>query len=102
MDKVIGSEVKLKLNVTNIDNHKFDETDFTCKFYTHDIANCVTIDKEQMVRIDRDTYVCIVDSNITGPGILRLDLTMYVPDEDCADGRRTEILRGITDVNIIR
>lgn len=102
MDKVIGSEVKLRFSVTNIDNCTLRDTDFKIMFYTNDKENKnVVFQKSQLVNIDANTYVCIVDSNLTGTGQIKMELTMWVPDSDCADGQRTEIIRGVTDVNIV-
>lgn len=102
MDKIIGSEIKIKINVTDIDVCKFSATQFEAKFYTTNInTNCYTIQKDQMTKIDDDTYICIVDSSITGLGVLNMQLTIYIPDDTCADGQRTEILREVTDVKII-
>ena len=101
MDKIIGSEIKIKINVTDIDVCKFSATQFEAKFYTANINRYHIIQKEQMTKIDDDTYICIVDSSITGLGVLNMQLTIYIPDDTCADGQRTEILRETTDVKII-
>lgn len=110
MNKVIGSEVKLKLSVTNIDSCNLEDCDFDVIFYADAYEADKTntnfiyhVFKDSMRKIDANTYTCLVDSSKTGTGIIRLLMTIYVPDADAQneDHKRREIIRGVTDVNII-
>lgn len=106
IEKIIGSEIKVRVRVTNIDGgNKMSGVAFNCKFYTTqysaDPSRKVVLQKSQMLQIDDDTYVALVDSALVGTGILICEITMYVPDYETTDGVRTEILRATTDVKIV-
>jgi hypothetical protein len=87
---IIGTEIKININVEPIDDIHLSECDFTATFYANSEKSLV-INKEQMIKKDEDNYVALVDSEILGKGLVRLRLEVQIPDKDFPDGYRKEI-----------
>lgn len=105
MDKdsrpVVGTELKMNIAIEPIGDLHMEDYDFFAEFYTRS-TSIIRIEKEQMVRLDADNYIAVVDTDTTGTGSLKCKLTAFVPDPDCVDGFRTEIVRLDAGVVIIK
>lgn len=55
-----------------------------------------------MIRIDSGNYVASFNSYELGVGPLQCRITAEIPDEDCDDGFRKEIVTLTTDVVICK
>ena len=96
---IIGTELKININVEPIDDIHLSECNFTAIFYANS-ENSLVISKEQMIKKDEDNYVALVDSEALGKGLLRMRLEVQVPDSDFPDGYRKEIGVICTDIVI--
>lgn len=93
-----GSEIKLNVGIDAIDQIHMKDYDFECEFYCFSNKKIV-LKKEAMIMQDDDNYLAVLDSKILGKGMLKCKITAYIPDADCADGMRTEVL--VMDTGII-
>lgn len=97
----LGTE--LKLNITaNLGEHlHLCDVNFTTVFYSKpETGRQVVINKDELVEIDDDNYVAIVDTDKIGTGEYWMKLFVYIPDEDCPDGYRTEVVNVPTGVKV--
>lgn len=97
---VIGTDLKIKVNVSPIGTVHLEDCDFTCTFFVNDKK--VTKTKAQMVRLDRDNYLALVDSTSLGIGTVKMTIKLEVPDTDFPDQTRTEIDTICTGIEIRR
>ena len=95
----IGTEVKLNVNLDPIDGLHMSGYDFAVDFYTF-IDNRLAFKKEDMTQIDDDNDSVIVATAKVGCGELKAKITAYIPDSDCKDNYRKEILSVSTDIKI--
>lgn len=104
----IGSEVKFNVHIDPIKANIGRETeysismanyDFTCEFFTYDSETSkVVVNKSQMVKYDDDNYFAMLDTTaLKYEGYVKILITAEIPDEDFADGKRTEKILIITD-----
>lgn len=100
-DVYLGTELKLKIYVEPIDNITLDRCDFTVECFCSP-KQSITIHKSDAIRIDKDNYVVLVDTNAIGVGTLRCKLIAQVPDADFDDLKRTDVSLINTGINIIK
>jgi hypothetical protein len=98
---IIGTELKININIDPIEDLTMDEYDFKAVFYSHS-SRQKEIKKEEMIRIDKNNYVALVDSTNLGAGELRCKIIAYLPDDDFPDNTRTEVVCIDTGINIIK
>lgn len=96
----IGTELKINVNICQIDGYHMSDFDFTCRFFVHP-DRYVDLKKEEMIRIDDDNYVACIDSRKVGIGLLMLSIVAEIPDSDF-QGTRKEVVTVNTYVTIIR
>lgn len=101
IDPFVGTELKLNVNIEPIGDITMDDYDFFVEVYCS-IKRVLTIHKKDAIRIDENNYVVLVDTAQTGAGDLKCRVTAYIPDEDFADGLRTEVVGFDTGINIIK
>ena len=87
---VIGTDLKISVNVQPIGGVPLSECDFSCTFFVMP-NNSVTLNKSEMKKVDSDTYLALVDSNKLGVGSVKMTIEIEVPDTDFTDSTRTEI-----------
>ena len=90
-DTIIGTQLKLNINIEAINGIHMSNLEFSCKFYV-DIDNAVTINKDQMIYKDDDNYLAILDTTDIGIGRVRARVTAQIPDTDFSNKLRTEII----------
>lgn len=98
----IGTTLKINVNF-EVANRTMDDCDFWCTFYIEN-NGCHNkpeeIRKGDMIRVDENNYVAVVDSKKLGVGAVKCKLRVNVPDADCPNGYRTEVVRLSTGVTI--
>lgn len=87
---VIGTELKIRINVKPIDGIHLSECDFTCSFYVTP-SKTITLTKDELIMIDNDTYLALINSEDLGVGAIKMNIKILVPDEDFPKKVRTEI-----------
>jgi hypothetical protein len=84
----LGSQIPVVVSIEPIGGIHLENLPFTCEFWA--TGGCVEIKKEEMVRVDADSYRAIVDSNKTGLGIVHNLMRISVPDSQAEGGMREE------------
>lgn len=105
MDNVVlppslGTELKLVVCAELGNGLHLSDVDFTARFYSS-FGKSITIDKKDMKKLDDDNYIAVVDSKKVGTGEYWMKLTAQIPDMDCEDGYRTEVVTVPTGVKLI-
>ena len=96
----IGTTLKINVNF-EVQGRTMDECYFSCHFYIEDgYHKPEEIKKGDMIRVDENNYVAIVDSKKLGVGAVKCKLCVDVPDADCPNGYRTEVVRLSTGIKI--
>lgn len=98
---VIGTELKVNINVEPIDNVHLSQCDFTCTFFVNPNKS-VILKKEDLIPLDDDNYMALLNSEDLGVGTIKMTIKILVPDNNFKDGTRTEIETICTDINITR
>lgn len=96
---VIGTELKIKINVKPIDNIHLSDCSFSCIFFIN-TSKTVVLDKSQLLKVDDDTYIALLNSEDLGVGTIKMTINIKVPDSDFSDGYRTEIETVCTGITI--
>lgn len=87
----VGTELKLNVTADLGNDLHLSDVDFIARF-SNGFGNPVTIEKKDMKKYDDDNYIAVVDTNIAGAGEYWMKLTVELPDNDCEDGFRTEVV----------
>ena len=95
---ILGTELKININVEPVDNVHLAECEFVATFYANS-EKSLTINKSEMIYKDIDNYIALVDSQLLGKGLVRMKLEVEIPDKDFPDGYRKEI--GVVCTNIV-
>ena len=95
----IGTEVKFNIHLDPTDGQHMSGYDFAVDFYTF-IDRKLTLTKEEMTQVDDDNYTVVVDTQQVGCGELKAKITAYIPDSDCKDNYRKEVMTVVTGVKI--
>lgn len=88
---ILGSTVKLNVHLEPMGDLHMEDYDFTCYVYTP-CGNTVTIPKKDAIKVDEDNYMVVVDSLRVGEGKLFNRVIADIPDTDCPNSIRREIL----------
>lgn len=97
---VLGTQLKLKINIDPLGTLHMDEYDFECKFFVFQ-KKAVILNKSDMVKLDSDNYLALIDTTPLGIGNLHITLTAYIPDYDFGGDTRKEVVCVPTDINIV-
>ena len=100
-DVVIGTELKLNLNIPPTGGVSASKYNFELDFYCTP-SKVKKIQKEEVISVDDDNFIVCLNTKDVGKGLLKCKVTAHVPDEDFADGIRTEIIIVQTNINIIK
>lgn len=94
---ITGTVMKFALSLDLPGNLTMDDVVFEARFYIY--GNKVeTIPKSGMVRQDSGTYILALDTSLLGgDGRVKCQISVDIPDANCEDGVRTEIIRVETD-----
>ena len=87
---VIGTELKIRINVKPIEGIRLSECNFTCSFYATP-SKTITLTKDELIMIDNDTYLALINSEDLGVGAIKMNIKILVPDEYFPNKVRTEI-----------
>ena len=53
-----------------------------------------------MIRVDENNYIAVIDSTKIGRGIIKMKLTVEIPDGDIPGGLRKEVYTHDTGIRI--
>lgn len=98
---VLGTELKLKVNISPIDGIPLSDCDFYCIFFVSS-AKKVEVHKSKMTKINDDNYMVLLNSKDLGVGTIKMTIKVLVPDADFNDGYRTEIETINTGITITK
>lgn len=98
---VIGTELKVNINVEPIDGIHLSQCDFTCTFFINPNKSII-LNKDNLIQLDDDNYLALLNSEDLGIGTVKMTIRILVPDDNFKDGTRTEIETVCTDINITR
>lgn len=87
---IIGSEIKIALNVEPIGDMTLADYDWEVEFYTDREGVRVKKTKNECVDCGDGSFICVVDTTSLPSGTLTVLITAYIPDADCTDALRTE------------
>lgn len=95
----IGTEFKMNVHMEPVGSIHLSDVDFECTFYVYTNRK-VLVKKEEMVMVDEDNYIAVIDSQKIGVGRMSMTMKVWIPDADCKDGLRTDIVSVQTDAVI--
>lgn len=99
---IIGSEIKIALNVEPIGDMTLSDYNWEVEFYTDREGVRVKKQKSECVDCGDGSFICVVDTTSLPSGTLTVLLTAYIPDADCEDSLRTEkAMNKISDCKLI-
>lgn len=98
---VIGTDLKINVNVKPIGDISLSQCDFTCTFFISS-SKSVILSKSQLVKIDNDNYLALFNSEELGVGTIKMTIEIKVPDPLFDKGYRTEIETVCTGINITK
>lgn len=98
---LVGTELKININIEPIDNKHMSEYDWTAHVYCNSKAS-LNLSKSDAIKKDDDNYIILIDTSLLGTGDLKCKLTAYIPDADFIDGLRTEIVGINTGITIVK
>lgn len=96
---VLGTELKINVNVKPIGNIHLSNCDFTCTFFVSS-AKTVVKNKSDMIKVDDDNYIALINSEDLGVGTIKMTIKVLVPDQAFEDNYRTEIETVTTGITI--
>lgn len=88
---IVGTEFKVLIEIEPVDNVHMEQMEFQASFYTR-IQNPLLIKKEDMLRVNADSYIALVDTTGMSAGALRNRMVVNIPDKDFGDDYRREIV----------
>jgi len=102
----LGTEIKLRVEMKPIEDILMGDCDFILEAYVENNKNKIIIKKEgeyqdKAVIVTEDNKACVflIDTSKLGVGNLKCKITLFVPDPDFNDNKRTEV--SILNPNII-
>lgn len=98
---VIGTELKVNINVEPIDGIHLSQCNFTCTFFINPNKSII-LNKDNLIQLDDDNYLALLNSEDLGIGTIKMTIRILVPDDKFKDGTRTEIETICTDINITK
>ena len=96
----IGTTLKLLITADLGDNIHLEDVDFTCVFFREGLRNGLTIEKQEMTRMDKDEYIAVVDTKIIGTGEYYMKLSVRIPDNDVEGSLRDEVVVVPTNIRV--
>jgi hypothetical protein len=76
-----GTEIKVNVSIEPIDGLSMQDYDFEVYFFCSPVYKQV-ITKEQAKMVDKDNYLCLVDTRVVGVGNLKCMVIAHLPDAD--------------------
>ena len=85
-----GTEMKLNISIDPIDGYSMEDYNFSIEVFTS-VSRSLKVGKKDAIKVDKDNYVVLVDTQAIGQGRVKCKIVAYIPDNDFADGLRTEV-----------
>lgn len=90
---VLGSQIKIAFTACLPDGLQLADVDFSIVvFNSSDSEKAVSASKKDCIQVSKNDYVVMVDSDDIGIGLVRMKLTLHIPDTDYPDGYRKEVV----------
>lgn len=97
-----GTILKLAVTADLGDGIHMKDVDFVCNFFKAGITTkSVTLEKKDMIQVDKDEYLACVDTSVIGAGEYFMRFTAYLPDTDVEGGIREETVVAPTGIRVI-
>lgn len=99
----LGTELKLNVNIEPMGEFTMEDYDFSVDIWTS-MKRVATIHKSECIKIDKNNYVVLVDTNLLGAGDIKAKVIANIPDFDFPDTVRTEVVAldlGITVLKML-
>ncbi len=96
----VGTDLKLAVTATLGQDVHLSGVDFSCAFFRRGGTERLLLTKQQMTYVDDDTYMAVVDTTAVGPGDYLMRLTALIPDPDCPDAIRREVVTVDTGIHV--
>ena len=93
----LGTIYKLNIHIDGLPG-TMDDVSFTAVFFC--FQQKLEISKEEMIRVDENNYIAVIDSTKIGRGIIKMKLTVEIPDSDIPGGLRKEVYTHDTGIRI--
>lgn len=107
-DLILGTEIKLNLNIDPIDGQSMSEYDWQVELYCTP-KKSITIKKtddgtndtdKRVVSVDKNNYLLLIDTTELGAGTIMAKITAHLNDDQFPDKLRTEIVLIDTGITI--
>lgn len=93
MKPVFGTMLKMNITAQLPDSLHLSDVNFAAFFFCRGMpAGGQNVTKGDMSRVDDDNYLAVVNTRCVGSGEYWCRLTVYIPDTDCPEGVRPEIV----------
>lgn len=96
---VLGSQLKINVNVQPIGEIHLSSCNFFCTFFINPNKS-IKIPKEDMIKVDDDNYIALIDTIALGIGSIKMTIEIDIPDKDFSNGFRKEIDTVCTGVTV--
>lgn len=104
IDVIIGTEIKLNLHIDPIGDTHMTDYQWSATIYTNSVESGITMQRDDclndVVLTGKDNYIIPIDTSNLEPGIIKIKVIAYIPDEDFEDKLRTEIQIVTTNVKL--
>jgi len=99
----VGTELKICVTADIGEFLHLDDVDFTVTVYNDgNYPKELVFEKSELVAVDKDNYIAVVNTELIGIGNYWCKLECKLPDADCPDGYRDEIVRFPTYIKVVR
>lgn len=96
---VLGTQLKINVNVEPIGDIHLSNCDFKCTFFINP-KKTIEQKKSGLIKVDDDNYIALIDSSLLGTGTIRMTIEVDIPDTDFPSGYRKEIDTVCTGITI--
>lgn len=98
---IVGSIIKIAVSAELGKDVHMKDVDFSCVIYNDSVkSNSVTLTKSEMVFVEDDLYLAVVDTKDIGSGEYYMQFTVDIPDTDCPEQMRREIVSLPTGIKV--
>lgn len=96
---VLGTQLKINVNVEPIGNIHLADCNFKCTFFINP-KKIIEQKKTDLIKVDEDNYIALIDTALLGTGSIRMTIEVDIPDTDFPNGFRKEIDTICTGITI--
>jgi len=100
---IVGTIIKIAVTANLGKNIHMVDVDFNCVVFNRNNGGqrgSITLQKGDMIYVGDDEYIAVVDTTVIGRGDYYIKFSADVPDSDCTDGIRKEIVEIPTGIRV--